>query len=136
MAATALEVADQLFRNLEAKNAAGVAALYHDDIAVWHNFSMAGQTREANLAILGDLIRNVSEIRYEVLERHDLGGKVVQRHNLRCRIASGREFVIPACIFITVDDGRIRRIEEYLDTAQANALREATGRARIQSAGV
>ena len=30
--------------------------------------------------------------------------------------------MIPACIFVSVRDGKITRIDEYLDTAQSNAL--------------
>ena len=45
------------------------------------------------------------------------------------RAGNGREEVlIPACIFVTVRDGRIVAIHEYLDIAQANALRALTGR--------
>ena len=40
-------------------------------------------------------------------------------------------FLIPACIFVGVRDGKIVRIDEYLDTAQANRLRALTGRTPI-----
>lgn len=132
MARTAMETVDYLFKCLEAKQVAEVAALYRDDIEVWHNFSNAAMSKTDNLRILGDMAKSVAQIRYEVVERHDLGAKIVQRHTLRCKIASGAEFAIPACIFITVQDGKIRRIEEYLDSAQANLLRDATGRPRIE----
>jgi len=123
-----LEVAAGLFDNIERKRVDGVAALYADDIAVWHNFSNAEQKKAENLAVLDGLTRSVASIRYEVLERVLLGDRVLQRHNLRCKTAAGDEIVIPACIFITVKNGRIVRIDEYLDTGQANRLRAATGR--------
>jgi ketosteroid isomerase-like protein len=126
-----LEVAAGLFDNIERKRVDGVAALYADDIAVWHNFSNAEQKKAENLAVLDGLTRSVASIRYEVLERVLLGDRVLQRHNLRCKMAAGDEIVIPACIFITVKNGRIVRIDEYLDTGQANRLRAATGRARL-----
>lgn len=123
-----LEIAAGLFDNIERKRVDGVAALYADDIAVWHNFSNAEQKKSENLAVLDGLTRAVESLRYEVLERVLLGDRVLQRHNLRCRTAKGEEIVIPACIFITVRNGKIARIDEYLDTGQANRLRAATGR--------
>jgi hypothetical protein len=38
-------------------------------------------------------------------------------------MAGNDEVVIPACIFLTVEGEKIKRIDEYLDTAQAGKLR-------------
>lgn len=124
----ALTTAGALFSAIEGKDPAAVAALYADDIQVWHNFTNACQDKAANLETLSGLCANVPEIHYDVTERLLLeDGRVMQRHVLRA--GDGREEVlIPACIFITVRDGRIVAIHEYLDTAQANALRALTGR--------
>ena len=134
MGKTAIEVAQQLFENIEAKRVEGVSALYADDILVWHNFSNTTQTKTENLQTLDGLTRNVAQIRYDVTERVLLGDRVMQRHLLRCRISTGEEFVIPACIFVTVRDGKITRIDEYLDTAQSNALGTAIQRAHKAAA--
>jgi len=134
MGKTAIEVAQQLFENIEAKRVEGVSALYADDILVWHNFSNKTQTKTENLQTLDGLTRNVAQIRYDVTERVLLGDRVMQRHLLRCRISTGEEFVIPACIFVTVRDGKITRIDEYLDTAQSNALGAAIQRAHKAAA--
>lgn len=131
MSGSALEVAARLFDNIEQKRVDAVAALYADDMTVWHNFSNAEQSKADNLKTLEGLAGSVDSLRYEVLERLLLGERVMQRHNLRCRTRAGTEIVIPACIFITVKDGLIRRIDEYLDTGQANRLREASGRPKL-----
>jgi ketosteroid isomerase-like protein len=130
MSNSAVDVAQQLFTQIEAKHVDGVAALYADDILVWHNFTNATQTKAENLKVLDGLTKNVAQIRYDVTERVLLGERVMQRHLLRCRVANGEEIVIPACIFVTVRDEKICRIEEYLDTAQSNALGAAIQRAR------
>jgi len=131
MSTSALQVAARLFESIESKRVDAVSALYADDVAIWHNFSNAEQTKAENLKTLEGLANSVESLHYEVLERMLLGDRVLQRHNLRCRTRTGEEVVIPACIFITVLDGLIHRIDEYLDTGQANRLREATGRPRI-----
>ncbi len=127
-----LAVAGRLFAAIESKNPAAVAELYADDIAVWHNFSNACQDKATNLQTLTALCRGVADIRYDVVERLELpDGRVLQRHVLRGTGASGEAVQIPACMLITVRDGLIVRIDEYLDTAQANALRVVSGRPPI-----
>ena len=130
MARSAVQVAEQLFKCIESKQVDGVAALYHDDVEVWHNFDNAIQTKAENLKVLTGLTQTVAQLRYEILERHTIGNRVVQRHNLYCRLAGNEEIVIPACIFLTVEGEKIKRIDEYLDTAQASKLRSAGRSAR------
>jgi ketosteroid isomerase-like protein len=134
MPSTALEVTARFFAAIESRDIERVKAMYTEDVVVWHNFSNATQTREQNLAVLAGLCAAVASLRYEVLERVDLGARVLQRHTLCCRLADAREFRIPACILVGVRGERVCRIDEYLDTAQANALRAATGRAPVVSA--
>lgn len=123
-----LDTAAALFAAIEAKDTKAVADLYADDVQVWHNFSNAFQDKAANLETLGGLCRHVPEIHYDVTERMLLAdGRVMQRHVLRASL-DDQEVLIPACIFITVRNGRIAAIHEYLDTGQANRLRAATGR--------
>ena len=128
MSRTPTDVAAQLFRAIESKSVADVAALYDDAVGVWHNFDNAVQNKSDNLKVLGGLTQSVAMIRYEVLERHAVGDRVIQRHDLHCTLANGKTFSVPACIFITVKNDKITRIDEYLDTAQVNALRAAQGR--------
>jgi uncharacterized protein len=130
MVKTAIEVAQHLFEQIEAKRVDGVAALYAEDVLVWHNFSNTTQTKSENLKVLDGLTKNVAQIRYDVTERVLLGDRVMQRHLLRCRLANGEEFVIPACIFVTARDGKITRIDEYLDTTQSKALNAGIERSR------
>lgn len=131
MSASALDVVARFFEHLEAKRVDEVAALYAEDVGVWHNFSNATQSKAENLEVLKGLTASVDALRYEIVERLALDdGRVLQRHRLCCR-ADDEEVVIPACMMITVRDGRIALIEEYLDSGQANALRAASGRERI-----
>ena len=122
------EVADKLFRAIEAHDVNAVADVYADDIQVWHNFSNATQSKSENLAALTAMTETVPVIEYAIVERHMVAGRVLQRHNLKCQTDSGEQFVIPACMFITIQSNKITRIEEYLDSGQANALRIASGR--------
>jgi ketosteroid isomerase-like protein len=124
-----LKTAAALFDAIEGKDPSAVAALYADDVEVWHNFSNSSQDKAANLKVLTALCENVPEVHYDVVERLLLDdGRVLQRHVLRARTPSGEEILIPACIILTFRHHTIVRIDEYLDTGQANRLRAATGR--------
>jgi ketosteroid isomerase-like protein len=134
MSEASLAVAARLFEAIEGKNPAAVAALYHDDIAVWHNFSNASQDKATNLGVLTALCKSVAEIHYDVVERLELpDGRILQRHVLRAMSDDGQQTLIPACMLLTITGDKIARIDEYLDTAQANRLRISTGRPPVDA---
>ncbi len=123
-----------LFTALENKDPGAVADLYADTVQVWHNFSNASQDKRQNLQVLSALCNSLAEIHYDVIERTALqDGRVLQRHTLRAISGSGEQVLIPACMLLEVGNGRITRIDEYLDSAQANRLRALTGREPIAS---
>lgn len=97
--------------------------VYAADVVVWHNFDGVEQTRDQNLATLSWLGRHVTNLRYEEICRHLTDTGFVQQHVLRGTTREGVELDVPACVIVTVADGRIARIDEYLDTAQVAALR-------------
>jgi ketosteroid isomerase-like protein len=47
----------------------------------------------------------------------------VQEHVLHVTRRDGKQFELPAAIICTVQDGRIVRLNEYLDSAHVAALR-------------
>ena len=71
--------------------------------------------------MLGWLQRHVRDLRYDVVRRDELPDGYVQQHVLarRSPTAPAR----PACMVVAVRDGRIARIDEYLDSAHVRALR-------------
>jgi len=118
-----------LFDAIEKKDPGAVEDLYADDVQVWHNFSNTAQSKSENIQVLTALCENVPEIHYDIVERLTLDdGRVFQRHTLRAKTDSGEEVLIPACMLLEVRDGKIARIDEYLDSGQANRLRTLTGR--------
>jgi uncharacterized protein len=122
MTTDALAIAEQLFAAIEAGDVDAVAALYVDDVAVWHNFDDVAQTKEQNLATVAWMTRRVSGLRYEVQSRIEVPGGVIQQHILHGTAPGGEALEIPACMRLYIDGGRITRIEEYLDPAQAAVL--------------
>jgi len=71
--------------------------------------------------------KNLTNRHYRVQRRVAIPGGFMQQHVLEAETAGG-PFSMPACIVCEVQNGRIKRLEEYLDSAQANHLRTLTSR--------
>lgn len=112
-----MEVAEALFRAIEAGDVEAVSRLYHPDVRVWHNTDDHAQTRDENLATLAWLVAHLGERRYEVLRREPLSDGFLQQHVLHGRFVDGSPLRLHAAMTVVVRDGLIVRIEEYLDSA-------------------
>lgn len=124
MSDDALAVAEKFFRAVESGDIEAVRAIYAADARIWHNFDRREQTVEENLRVLRWLARVLPGRRYNVRRRVAIPGGFMQQHVVEGETATG-PFSMPACIVCEVKDGRITRLEEYLDSAQAAALRAA-----------
>ena len=120
-----LEVADRLFKSIERGDVAAIrSSVYAPDAKIWHNNDGLTQTVEQNLAVLGWVVANISEIAYTEVRRQPTPAGFVQQHVLRGKLkSSGKEFSLPACIVCEVENGRITRLDEYFDSAHTAALR-------------
>jgi ketosteroid isomerase-like protein len=116
------ELAMQLFASIEAGDVDAVAGLYADDAVIWHNFDGIEQPRELNLVVLAWMTRNVDKLRYEEIQRRHFEGGFVQQHVLRGETKAGAALEVPSCLIVHVDEGRITRIDEYLDSAHLQVL--------------
>ena len=119
------EFGDRFIAALNAGDAAKVRTFYQPDATCWHNFDDADQTLDDNMKLLEWMVRKVPDRHYRVVRRELIPGGWLQQHILEARLANGREMKMFACCVITLKDGLIQRIEEYLDPAQAAVLREA-----------
>lgn len=122
-----LTVADRLFAAITAGDVDAVRALYAPDAVVWHNTDGIAQSAEENLRVLGWVVRHLEARRYDEVRRAATDSGFVQQHVLRGSVR-GTPIAIPACIVATVRDGRITRIDEYLDSAHVAALAAAASR--------
>ncbi len=117
-----LELADRFFKAIEAGDTTILAELYSPEVKVWHNFDQAEQSRDQNLKVLGWLTRHVPDMRYEEIRREVLPDGFLQQHVLRGTAPDGTALEVPAILRIYCSEGIITRVEEYLDTAQTQAL--------------
>jgi ketosteroid isomerase-like protein len=117
-----LRVAQRLFEAIPKGDLEAVRELYAPDAQIWHNHDGIVQDPAANLQVLGWVVKNIGGIRYEEVRRQPTPIGFVQQHVMRGTLPSGKAFELAACIVCTVVDGRITRLDEYLDSAQLAAL--------------
>jgi ketosteroid isomerase-like protein len=118
-----VEAGARLFAAIEAGDVDAVRSIYAPDAVIWHNHDGVEQSVDENLRVLRWMVRSCSDVRYTEVRRSSTDTGFVQQHVLRLVSPAGEALAIPACIVGTVDgDGRITRIDEYLDSAQIGRL--------------
>jgi ketosteroid isomerase-like protein len=117
------DIAAGLVAAIEAGDVDALRRIYAPEARIWHNGDGAEQTVEDNLRTLRWLARNVRDLRYEEIRRDPLPAGYVQRHVLRGGLPDGTPIEVAACLFVTVTDGAITRIEEYADSRAGDPLR-------------
>jgi ketosteroid isomerase-like protein len=115
-------LAGRVMRAIETGDRDAIAACYAPDARIWHNFDGVAQTVPENLATLDWIEKRLSNRKYEIVARHAFAGGYVQQHVLTGTLNNGEPFRMPACLVVQVADGKITRLDEYLDTGHTKAL--------------
>jgi uncharacterized protein len=131
-----LALAERFIAALEAGDVETVRGLYAADAKLWHNNDEIEQTVDQNLRVLAWLIRALPERRYRIVRREILADGFLQQHVLEGVLADGQAFAMPACVVVQAKDGRITRLDEYLDPAAGAPLAAQAARAKTASAAV
>ncbi|OBJ05518.1 DUF4440 domain-containing protein [Mycobacterium alsense] len=115
---TIVDVADRLFTAIERGDAAAVARLWSDDIAVWRAGSRRDDDKARAMRVIDWFIGATTQRRYETLDRRLFDGGFVQQHVLHATGHAGQSISLRVCIVIKVGThGLIDRIDEYFDPA-------------------
>lgn len=118
---TTNELADAIFDAIERGDVDFVASMWADDIEVWHSNDNAVQNKEQNLAVLAWMTKRTTSVEYIHVIRDVTTTGFAQRHTLRLTFDGGRTADLHAAIFVTISDGQVKRIDEYVDSAHAAA---------------
>ena len=117
-----LALADRMFRAIEVGDLDDLRACYDPGIIVWANYDDRELDLDRSLRVLTWLCSKLDGRRYEVKRRDLIPGGFLQEHVLCGTAPDGSAVAMPACIVATVLDGRITRINEYLDPVGVSAL--------------
>ena len=115
-------VAERFFAAIEAGDAEAARDLYAPDAEIWHNTDRITMRPEDNLKTLAWMGRNLPDLQYTQVRRSATADGFVQQHVLVATNRAGQRIEVPACIVIVVRDGKITRLDEYLDSASVAAI--------------
>jgi uncharacterized protein len=117
------KVAEAMNRATGAADRSELETLFTEDAVVWHNFDDLDGDRDRLITSVASLHGSVPDLRVEVLAQAGTASGFVQRQVFRGS-GPGGELALHSCVVATVtDDGRISRLDEYVDTAQTRPLR-------------
>ncbi|MCV7218256.1 nuclear transport factor 2 family protein [Mycobacterium crocinum] len=118
-----LQAADRLFAAITDGDVDAVAALWSDDVTVWHTGDERDSDKTRALKVIRWYVGATTYRHYEVLDRQVFNGGFVQQHILHCTSTRGEDVALRVCLVVKIgDDGLIRRIDEYLDPADLAPL--------------
>ncbi|MBA3030574.1 MAG: nuclear transport factor 2 family protein [Desulfobacteraceae bacterium] len=100
---------------LETGDRAGARNCYHADAEIWHNFDGVTQTVDENMALFEKLVASTKSRKYVINRLEKIEGGYLQQHILKLETPDGETTKANAIVLVTVDGGKIRRIEEYID---------------------
>lgn len=118
MSNEAYKAADALGAAIKARSTEQLEKLYDDGIVVWHNTTGQGMGKAENIGLLRGIFAIASHMEYKDIRRYPIEGGLVQQHQLTGTFNDGVAMPsLDACMVIKVKDGRILRIDEYLNAA-------------------
>jgi ketosteroid isomerase-like protein len=99
-------------------------SLFESDAEIWHNTDGAVQTVEENLKLGRWLRRKVPDVAFTEIRHTVTEDGFIQRHRMTGTPPGGGMLDVASCLLATLgQDGKIQRLEEYLDSAALVALR-------------
>jgi ketosteroid isomerase-like protein len=116
-------VADRLFSAIEAGDVDVVAAMWSDDVTVWHVGDAGRNEKPRAIRVIEWFVSATADRHYDVLDRRFFDGGFVQQHRLHGTTRNGEPYELRVGIVIEVGrNGLITRIDEYFDPADLAPL--------------
>jgi uncharacterized protein len=115
---THVQLANALAEALLAGDATKLEELFDPAAVLWHNFSGHEDARDSFVPGFVRFAAAIKSLRFEEVRRVGTPTGFVEQHTLTGQTAEGSPVAIRECLIATVKDGRITRLNEYLDSAQ------------------
>jgi ketosteroid isomerase-like protein len=123
---TVTDVADRLFRAIEAGDREKVQQLWSEDVVVWKTGDR-DRDKDRALRVINWFIDTTTQRRYDILDRRYFEDGFVQQHNLHADGRNGNSIAMRVCLVVRLGaDGLINRIDEYFDPAEIAPLLGST----------
>ncbi len=116
------QILDDFYSALARKDLPGVLACCAPDAIFWHNFDGICQSPEQAAEGWRGMFDSLQEHGPLDVRREILGDTVIQRHLFVMGRADGTRIGKPCCILARIFDGRIQRLDEYIDLSSQRVL--------------
>ncbi|MFK8051330.1 MAG: nuclear transport factor 2 family protein [Woeseiaceae bacterium] len=110
-----LELGREFMRHVQAGNIEGAKSCLHSDAEIWHNYDNVVQTVAENMALLALMIDKCADRQYTIHYLEEINGGYLQRHQLTVTGHDGTSVTEEVVALIKVTDGKITRVDEWLD---------------------
>lgn len=120
-------LADRLVAAVESGDEAAMREIYSPELAFVLYTDGETRDREAAIAAFVTLRRAMSDVRLRVFDRQLTETGYVSQQVLDFTAPDGMRMSVPHCLIVAVRDGRIARIDEYLDSQQLAPLLAQVG---------
>lgn len=115
--------AADLMDAIQAGDGTRMRSFYAPEAKLWHNTDRIEQSIDDNIRVLEWFVRTLPDRKYTVLRREALSDGFVQQHVLSATLPDGTPWDMDACVVVKIRDGKIVRLDEYLDGVQSAKLR-------------
>src|SRR5262249_21621375 len=112
------ELCTRYFDAIERHDLDTVADCCAPDFAFWVNLTGAEISREQSLATLRDGRAVLRRRTYDDRRIDTFEGGFLARYSVSCVQHDGRRFTLSACVVAHCRNGRIARLDEYLDSSK------------------
>jgi len=117
-----LEIAEKLCTALITGDIPALREIFHEDAKIWHNFDDITLTVEQYADRLGPFLGAFHEIDFKNSRRFATDTGFVQEHELAGTHVSGKFVSCPACLIVTIEAGKVTRLNDYIDHGPMSAL--------------
>lgn len=115
---------DRIIAAAEAGEPADLLDIYDDGAVIWHNTDNREKSVYGNMKMISTWDEYVTDRKYTDRRIHIFDGGVVQQHVVRgTQRGTGEQIALHACVVVAVQDGKIVRLDEYIDSAEAARFR-------------
>lgn len=115
--------AEHFVDTVQRGDAEAMRACYTQDGVIWHNTDGIEQTIDDNIKVLKWFVETLPDRRYTVLRREVIPDGFMQQHVLSATLPNGEPWKMDACVVVRLKDGKIERLDEYIDSAAGAKLR-------------
>lgn len=116
------ELARRFFDAIEQGDVEGIRAAYAPDARIWHNTMGRDQDVDENVARLVKARGMLRDRLYKERRVQVFPGGFIHQHVLHGTRGDGEHCTMTACCVCFVENGRIVRLEEYMDSAEQKRL--------------